>query len=332
MPTPKQFLFPLKAAIAFAAIYVLFRCGWVSMDTFVHLCQSVNIPVIGISCLLLVCAQLLSVIRLILLLKTIQLPLSFFEALKLNMIGWFFNTVLPGALGGDFVKGYYLFKSEEATKGKSISILLADRVCGFLAILLIGSAAISYLLLRQSQTLLAYRQEALVLLAGILLLFLLLGLVCVLSRRSCMRLDIENKTADYFFSTILHNFVSGFAALLKHGRIFTYCLAISLAIQLLSLSGLLVLVHIGGGDRPDYMALAAVSSAVIIFSAIPITPGNIGWTELLAAIGWSAVGSKSGGEIFLYWRIISGLCALPGGIVYLLYSTENKVMTADIES
>lgn len=325
MSTKKKLLFLLKAAIAVGAIYFLFRGGWLSTDTFVHFCQLGNIPTILISCLLLTGAVLLSVLRLILLLKTIQYPLRFLEGLKLNMIGLFFNTVLPGVLGGDLVKGYYLFKSEEAMKGKSIGILLMDRICGLLAIFFIGAFAMGYLMIQQSRFLMPYRQETQVLLAGILCCFVLFGMIFILGRNPGIRLQIKQRAATMFRGNILQNLISGFGALLQNGRIFAYCLVISLAMQLLSLSGLLMLGRIIDGIMPDLIALTAVSSVVIVISVIPVTPGNLGWTELLAAFAWSAVGSDAGAEIFLYWRIVTVLCALPGGIFYLAYDAERKL-------
>jgi glycosyltransferase 2 family protein len=321
----KKLFFALKAAIAVFAICSLFRGGWLSSRTFVHFCQWGNFPIILTSCFFLVCAQLLSVIRLILLLRTIRFSLRFFEGLKLNMIGLFFNTVLPGVLGGDFVKGYYLFKSEEAMKGKSIGILLMDRICGLLAIFFIGSASMGYLMMQQSQFLLPYRQELQVLLAGILLCFALFGIIFILGKSPDIRLKIKQKISLIFRGYVLQNLISGFGALLQNGRTFVYCFLISLAMQVLSLSGLLVLGRIVDGIMPDVLALTAVSSVVIVVSVIPVTPGNLGWTELLAAFAWSAVGSDAGAEIFLYWRIVTVFCALPGGIFYLAYHTERKL-------
>jgi len=57
---------------------------------------------------------------------------------------------------------------------------------------------------------------------------------------------------------------------------------------------------------------------VLLFGIIPVTPGNIGWTELVASMGWSVVGSTAGGIIFFYWRIVCIIFSLPGGVLYLL--------------
>jgi hypothetical protein len=83
---------------------------------------------------------------------------------------------------------------------------------------------------------------------------------------------------------------------------------------------------------PDMIALVAISSIVMLLGVIPVTPGNISWTELLATFGWSAVGSRGGAEIFLSWRIITVICSLLGGLFYLFPVLNPKNVTAEHDS
>jgi glycosyltransferase 2 family protein len=323
MPPKKIFLFFLKGTIAVLALAYLFRYGRLSASTFSNFFSWENVPLILVSCAFLIGAQLLSVFRLILLLRTIHFPLRYPEGLKLNMIGFFFNTVLPGALGGDLVKGYYLYTIEQVMKGRSLGILLMDRICGFLAILLIGAFSILYLVQQQSSHLTSHANETEIVLASIVGSLALFGLIFILGRNASVRSKLEQ--IDILRSKPLQNLIVGFGALLQSERTFFNCILISIAMQVLSLSGLLALSRFGGAATPDLVALIAVSTIVIVISVIPITPGNIGWTELMAAYGWSAVGSGAGAEVFLYWRIVTVLCALPGGICYLIYGTGEKL-------
>jgi uncharacterized membrane protein YbhN (UPF0104 family) len=83
---------------------------------------------------------------------------------------------------------------------------------------------------------------------------------------------------------------------------------------------------------PDMIALLAISSIVMLLGVIPVTPGNIGWTELLATFGWSTIGSRGGAEIFLSWRIITVICSLLGGLFYLFPVLSPKNVTAENHS
>ena len=106
-------------------------------------------------------------------------------------------------------------------------------------------------------------------------------------------------------------------ALTKHRRVLAEAFCISLGVQAFALTGLLVLIRLIPGELPDIVVLTATSSIVLLLGIIPVTPGNIGWTELVASTGWSVVGSAAGGIIFFYWRIVSILFSLPGGLLYL---------------
>jgi glycosyltransferase 2 family protein len=56
---------------------------------------------------------------------------------SLVLIGSFFNNLLPGSVGGDAVKAYYLYRDTQEG-GKSIASVFLDRYVGFLALLTIG--------------------------------------------------------------------------------------------------------------------------------------------------------------------------------------------------
>lgn len=66
------------------------------------------------------------------LLKSYKIP--YHETLKLFCIGLFFNNFLPGGIGGDGYKVYYLNKIEKGL-GKATILTLIDRVIGMLVML-----------------------------------------------------------------------------------------------------------------------------------------------------------------------------------------------------
>ena len=70
------------------------------------------------------------------------LPNEFHEKrlFSFYMIGAFFNTFLPGVIGGDTVKTYYLYK--EINSGSiSLSSVFMDRYIGFVSLMIMGLAA-----------------------------------------------------------------------------------------------------------------------------------------------------------------------------------------------
>ena len=59
---------------------------------------------------------------------------------SLYMLGSFFNTFLPGMIGGDAVKGYYLYK-ETGGMAEAMASIFMDRYLGFAALMLIAFLA-----------------------------------------------------------------------------------------------------------------------------------------------------------------------------------------------
>jgi uncharacterized membrane protein YbhN (UPF0104 family) len=62
---------------------------------------------------------------------------------SLCLLGSFFNTFLPGLIGGDAVKAYYLYK-ETGKMGQTLASVFMDRYIGFVALMLIGIVAFPF--------------------------------------------------------------------------------------------------------------------------------------------------------------------------------------------
>jgi glycosyltransferase 2 family protein len=69
------------------------------------------------------------------------LSLSLKELFELTMIGNFFNTFMPGSVGGDLIKAWYVAGQEPNRKTKAVFTVLLDRVIGLSVI--VGYAALT---------------------------------------------------------------------------------------------------------------------------------------------------------------------------------------------
>jgi len=92
-------------------------------------------------------AVLMTFVRWYSLVRALDLPLSPREGLRLGLLGYFFNTLLPGAVGGDLVKAAVLVRSQDRRTAAVASIII-DRVIGLLglAALIVLSGGIFYLI------------------------------------------------------------------------------------------------------------------------------------------------------------------------------------------
>lgn len=313
-------LFLVKLALMAAITWYLCHTGFLTPQSFRLFWTSQHLPILLFSGGAFVIAGLLSTWRLLLLLKAVDMNLRFIEGFQLTFMGFFFNLVLPGVIGGDVIKGYYLFRQEHHEKGTSTGVVIFDRLLGLLAMISIGCVAIGYLLQQHTSHLLAHHQQLYVLFGITGLLPGMVLLLILSSRNPSLRKRFQAIIPIRLRNRAMYHLMHSIGKLSLQMSVVVSAFGISIVIQGVSLIGLVSLCSL---DAPvslaESMSLMAVSALILLAGIIPVTPGNIGWTEFLAAYGWSAIGSHAGAEIFLYWRIISILCSLPGGVFYLFW-------------
>ncbi|NPA87622.1 lysylphosphatidylglycerol synthase transmembrane domain-containing protein [Caminibacter pacificus] len=87
-------------------------------------------------------SQIISALRVHTYLKNIKVTPTFKKQLMLYYVGMFYNTLLPGGIGGDAYKAYKFEKSYSQGYKKIIKALLIDRISGLFAIFILISALI----------------------------------------------------------------------------------------------------------------------------------------------------------------------------------------------
>src|SRR5262249_25697553 len=113
------------------------------------------------------------------LVRAVDLPLSAVDAVRFGLVGFFYNTFLPGSVGGDIIKAAALAR-EQSRRTVAVATVLMDRVIAlwglvwFVAIL--GGAFWSVGLL-QGEKALAVVQGAGVIVASSAVVWLLMGLL-----------------------------------------------------------------------------------------------------------------------------------------------------------
>lgn len=314
----KYLVFCVKIFIAVGIFWYLFHSGRLTSEIFLQIVNPDHISLVVLSGSAFLATQLLASFRLIVLLRMIDQGIPFLSAFRLTLIGNFFNFVLPGMVGGDIIKGAYLFRSEKDRRGRSSGVILMDRVMGFVALLFIGTLSIIYLYLAKQDTIKPWLSELHKVFLVSVTILLLFMIVVLLSKNNKFRLFANRVTSNLFKKTMFYHMTDAIGTLTNNIRVLVIGFIISLGVHATALSSILVLIDVIPGNSPNIVSLIAATSIVILFSAIPVTPGNIGWTELVASVGWSIVGSSYGSYIFFYWRILIILFSIPGGLLYLI--------------
>ena len=92
---------------------------------------------IGLAVILYIISQALSVFRLDYYFRDINLDLSYLSNIRLYFLGMFYNTFVPGGVGGDAYKVYMLNKNYSNGVKKISQAVFLDKIIGLFAMVLI---------------------------------------------------------------------------------------------------------------------------------------------------------------------------------------------------
>ncbi|MBU4399414.1 MAG: flippase-like domain-containing protein, partial [Planctomycetes bacterium] len=87
-------------------------------------------------------AVLLTFIRWWYLVRALDIPCPFFDAIRIGFWGYLFNLAPLGIVGGDLVKAVMLDHEHPNNRAKALASVLVDRVIGLYVLFVVASAAI----------------------------------------------------------------------------------------------------------------------------------------------------------------------------------------------
>ncbi|UCG77393.1 MAG: flippase-like domain-containing protein, partial [Nitrospirota bacterium] len=153
---------------------------------------------------------------------------------SLYMIGTFFNNVMPGMVGGDAVKAYYLY-SDTKRGGSSLGSVFMDRYSGLFALLSIGLVTSMFVLDELGEI---GMQWAMPLLFGTFII----GTAVVLGLRAGRRVKVVGEFYDHFIRY------------LRNREVMVKTFLLSIVIQLLAIL-MIYFIILGMGQSPSFISL-----------------------------------------------------------------------------
>lgn len=129
----------LKVGVSSLLLYILFRN--IDIAAFWRTIASADPAGIAGVAVLFVAIQALSAYRWSVILAK-DMDLAYSRVFSIYLVGMFFNNFLPTLVGGDVVKGYYLYK-RSGRGDVSVASIFLDRYSGFTALMCITAAALT---------------------------------------------------------------------------------------------------------------------------------------------------------------------------------------------
>jgi glycosyltransferase 2 family protein len=127
----------IKYAVAVALLAFVVAMNWSGIRKLTW--PPVLPPLLGIAAILSV-ATAIQYYRWYLLVRALDLPFTLRNAVRLGLVGTFYNTFLPGSVGGDFVKAYFIAQGHPGRGATAVATVIADRLIGLFGLVLFAAA------------------------------------------------------------------------------------------------------------------------------------------------------------------------------------------------
>ena len=291
----KALLVVLKLSISTALLYyVLSRTG---IRQVAGTLKNISLVSFASAVVLYIFAQFVSTIRWKLFLPA---GLNLRRLFSLYMIGCFFSTFLPGVIGGDAVKAFYLYR-ETGKANSSFGSIFMDRYVGFVALILICAAAFPF----GYQYYHGSRVEWLLL---IIVLFSVGASLLIFGLRLGQRIRFLSEFYNYF-----HMYRNEKNTIVKG-------LALSAIVQLSGIASVGILSD-GLGQHIPFLAFLMFIPLIILFAMLPISISGLGIREGAFVLFFGLMGVKPevATAISLSWFIATATAGIWGLIEYIRY-------------
>jgi len=124
----------VAAGVTWAIIWLSREQRWSNLTAVFH---RMNLGVFAVALSIFVVAQLMIALRWWLLLRTQSIFINYWAAVRLHFLGLFYNNFMPGAIGGDLLRAWYVTRHTER-KFEAVLSVFVDRVVGLLGSLVIA--------------------------------------------------------------------------------------------------------------------------------------------------------------------------------------------------
>lgn len=267
---------------------------------------------------------LLGTARWWLLMRGAGLSCDYLRALKLQMIGFFFNTAMPGAVGGDIVKAIYIVRDQNGATGKTPAMLsvILDRIVGLIGLFAMGVvAALMDLQQLRANPVTADLIRGLALVVVCSVIFLGVVFVPYKDGKDPVQKILGLKLPLFGVLSGIYSALRNYRD--KPGIVFA-TIGISIAIQMIFLwfMGFIGRIMYGPGQF-DVALLAPIFPFGILVTAIPLAPGGLGVGHAAFDKLFSLVGLPGGANVFNVYVLSQLILNLLGILPYLSMRSKN---------
>ncbi|MDP6544470.1 MAG: lysylphosphatidylglycerol synthase transmembrane domain-containing protein [Phycisphaerae bacterium] len=257
---------------------------------------------------------LVTALRWWMLLRIQRIRIPLWEAVRLTFLGQFYSLVVPGTVGGDVVKAYYVTKHTDAKAGAVLSVFI-DRVLGLAALTLVAAVALGVAMLGGLGQWSDPMIQRAVTVMGCVVTAVIVVMTIVLSGTLRRVLHLQKLYSRLPFAKTIASFGDAASLYRRRWKTLAQVAGMMLAapaiwVAALALMGRSIYLPVPWHCYFLYIPL------IYILGSVPLTPGGAGWIEYLYLVFFGAMANTSEILAFaLLARLIPIAWAIPGMIV-----------------
>lgn len=329
----------VRFGIAGAALYLVFRGE--DPRQIGRVLLNLNRWVLAAAIGMYVLGQLIFVARWSLLLKVQSIHIGFWPAVRLHFLGLFYNNCLPGAIGGDLPRAWYVTKHTDKKLEAALSVFV-DRAVG-LAGMLIMAFGCYWFIPEQSRRegfefsfklgfLKALSEHKWILIGISAALVVILALIASRSKgRALLKRGFQS--AYQRIVSVLDKVRKSINIYCRKWPTIIYALLLTFACQTMHVIAMwLVGRELGIVVPAKYYFIFFPLSWLL--GALPISVGGLGIMEGWLKVMFMRVGTMSGQDalaLALCQRLVMLLASLPGALIHLIGAHLPKDFFVDYE-
>ncbi|MCK4629633.1 MAG: flippase-like domain-containing protein [Sedimentisphaerales bacterium] len=269
-------------------------------------------------------AQTLLASRWVLLLRVQGIYISQFQAIRLTYMGLFYNNFMPGAVGGDLLKGWYItHHSEKHLRVEAAVTVFVDRLIGLIGMILVAGIASLFISPELGPQMDSGQRLQIRWLVWLIFLAMVAGSTIFLSRHVRRVLMISHILQKLPFEKALRQIDDAIRIYRHHKQVVLISLLLTALIQGLSIVAIWLLTRSLHLEKVTFVQCLIIMPVIWVISAAIPVPGGIGIIEncvkylFCLVINPDAPGRAIGQAVALALliRIMICLCSLPGALV-----------------
>jgi uncharacterized protein (TIRG00374 family) len=313
----KKLIRPLIAAFL---LFLLFRTGLIKLD---QLKQSVQNTTLMLSGFILIGANLMFFGYRWKTILVFYKNIPFIQIMRLNLISQFFNIFIPGGVGGDVVKALELSKSDNIPRQKTIASVIVDRVLGLYCMILFSTLFL-FLKCGESITLQKYFYTSLFMLIVATVGLYYMERITEISNTFSTKLNSKILSK---ITSLLKTISDGFKTV-SNKKTFSIIILTSFMAQIMSVTFLYMVLKSIVPEPPSPFLFFPLACFAFMASAVPLTPGGIGFGQTAFYFIFSFFGTEIANAAVIgvsLMQLFSIIFSLPGAYFFTKIPKENKL-------